>query len=167
MRAPLIAVCGPGERVPPGILDLAEALGRELAGRGAVLLSGGLGGAMEAAARGARGAGGLVIGLLPGTSPADANPWVDIALPTGLGAARNILVATAAEVVIAVGGRLGTLTEVAFALRVGRPVISLHSFRLEEDSLGPGSPLLFAATAEEAATRAIALARPPPISPPA
>lgn len=157
--APVIAVCGPGEDLDPEVAALAEAVGRALARRGAIVICGGLGGAMAAASRGAREAGGLVVGILPGASADDANAWVDIRLPTGLGPARNAIIATACEALIAVGGRLGTLTEIAFALRMGRPVVSLRSFRLDEPALG-GSPVARAETALEAVDLAIRLARP-------
>ena len=148
-RPPIVAVCGPGERASREELAAAEMVGRLLAERGAVVLCGGLGGVMEAASRGARSAGGLVVGLLPGVDPREANPYVTIPIATGAGAIRNALIATGCEALIAVGGRFGTLTEVAFALRMGRPVIGLHSFRLDEPALG-GAPLWRARTPEEA-----------------
>jgi uncharacterized protein (TIGR00725 family) len=128
---PSIAVCGPGEDAAPGELAWAEEVGGLLAEAGAVLVCGGLGGVMEAACRGARSKLGLTIGLLPGDRRDDANGWVSIAIPTGLGEARNALVVRAAEAVIAIGGGWGTLSEVAFAMKRGTPVISLGSFALE------------------------------------
>ena len=106
----------------------AEAVGSAVADAGAVLVCGGLGGVMEAACRGARTAGGLTVGLLPGDDRAAANEWVEVAIPTGLGEGRNLLVVRAAGAVIAVGGGWGTLSEVALALRVGKPVFSLESW---------------------------------------
>jgi uncharacterized protein (TIGR00725 family) len=103
----------------------AEEVGRLLAEAGAVLLCGGLGGVMAAACRGAATAGGETIGLLPGDNAALANPNVTIALPTGMGHARNVLIAQAAKVLIAVEGEYGTLSEVAVGLKLGRPVIAL------------------------------------------
>jgi uncharacterized protein (TIGR00725 family) len=103
-------------------------VGRLVAERGAVLVSGGLGGAMEAACRGAKQAGGTTVGILPGSDRRDANPFVDIVVPTGLGQARNALVVLAADVLIAVGGGYGTLSEVALALRDGKPVIGLGTW---------------------------------------
>jgi uncharacterized protein (TIGR00725 family) len=96
-----------------------------------VVVCGGLGGAMEAACRGAKQAGGTTVGILPGTDRSAANPYVDFALPTGLGEARNALVVRAADVVIAVGGGYGTLSEIALALRGGKPVIGLDTWEVE------------------------------------
>ena len=96
-----------------------------LARGGFVVVNGGLGGVMEAAARGAREGGGIVIGLLPGDDRADANPHLTVAIPTGLGQARNALVVSAADAVVAVGGSWGTLSEIALARRAGKPVVCL------------------------------------------
>jgi uncharacterized protein (TIGR00725 family) len=106
-------------------------VGRLVASRGAVVVCGGLGGVMESACRGAKAAGGLTVGLLPGSDRSDANPFVDVALPTGLGEARNALVVAAADVVIAVGRGYGTLSEVALALKAGKPVIGLDTWDVE------------------------------------
>jgi uncharacterized protein (TIGR00725 family) len=106
-------------------------VGRELAARGAVLICGGLGGVMEAACRGAKDAGGRTIGILPGTDRAAANPFVDAAIPTGLGEARNALVVRAADALIAVGGGYGTLSEIALALKAGKRVVGLDSWDIE------------------------------------
>jgi uncharacterized protein (TIGR00725 family) len=106
-------------------------VGRLVAGRGAVLVSGGLGGVMEAACRGAREAGGTTVGILPGSDRAAANPYVDVAVPTGLGEARNALVVRAADVLIAVGGGYGTLSEIALALKAGKRVIGLGTWEIE------------------------------------
>ena len=127
---PYVAVVGPGEAGPDQVAA-AEAVGRELAGRGAVLVCGGLGGAMEAACRGARDGGGATVGILPGTDRRQANPYVDVAVPTGLGEARNALVVRAADALIAVGGAYGTLSEIALALKAGKPVISLGSWEID------------------------------------
>jgi uncharacterized protein (TIGR00725 family) len=102
-----------------------------VAERGAILVCGGLGGAMEAACRGAKQAGGTTVGILAGIDRSDANPYVDIALPTGLGQARNAVVVRAADVVIAVGGGYGTLSEIALALRRGKPVIGLATWEID------------------------------------
>ena len=106
-------------------------MGRELAARGAVLVCGGLGGVMEAACRGAKDAGGRTVGILPGTDRAAANPFVDTAIPTGLGEARNALVVRAADGLIAVGGGYGTLSEIALALKAGKPVVGLDSWEID------------------------------------
>jgi len=104
---------------------VAEQVGARLVSGGAVVVAGGLGGVMEAASRGAAQAGGSVIGLLPGLDRAAANRWVTIALPTGMGELRNGLVVRAADAVIAVGGAYGTLSEVALALKAGKPVVGV------------------------------------------
>jgi uncharacterized protein (TIGR00725 family) len=106
-------------------------VGRELASAGAVVVCGGLGGVMEAACRGAREAGGQTVGILPGTDRAAANAFVDIAIPTGLGEARNALVVRAADALIAVGGGYGTLSEIALALKAGKRVVGLDSWDID------------------------------------
>lgn len=103
----------------------AEAVGRLLAERGCTVVTGGLGEVMAAAARGAKGAGGTTIGILPGESRAEANEWIDHAVVTGMGHARNFAVAASGDAVIAVGGSWGTLSEIAFARLLGRPVVIL------------------------------------------
>src|SRR3954453_8509972 len=107
--------------------ERAETVGRLLAEGGATVVTGGHGEVMAAAARGAKSAGGTTIGILPGESRADANPWIDHAVVTGIGHARNLAVAASGDAVIAVGGSWGTLAEVGFALRLGRPVVVLES----------------------------------------
>ena len=123
MAAVHIAVAGAGEAVTPELARLAEEVGRLLAQRGAVLVCGGLGGVMEAAARGAREAGGTTIGILPGESTGDANPWIEHAVATGIGHARNLAVAASGDALIAVGGEWGTASEIALARALGRPVV--------------------------------------------
>ncbi len=136
MNRPLvIAVIGENDPTPE-IAALAEAVGTEIASAGAVLICGGLGGVMEAACRGAAGKGGVTIGILPGTRSGDANPYVTYPIPTGLGRARNILVARAAQAVIAIGGKYGTLSEIAFAKVEGTPVIGLQTWELRREGLG-------------------------------
>lgn len=107
--------------------ELAAEVGERLARRGHTLICGGRGGVMAAACRGAREAGGETVGILPGTDPADANPAVTLPIVTGLGDARNVLVATNGDGVIAIGGRYGTLSEIAFALNADRPVAGLRT----------------------------------------
>jgi len=124
-----IAVIGAG-RCSPAEAALAEEVGRLIAQAGATLVCGGLGGVMEAACRGARSAGGLTVGILPGLDRAGANPWVELALPTGLGETRNTLVVRAAQAVIAIGGEYGTLSEIGFALRTRTPVFGLGTWQL-------------------------------------
>jgi uncharacterized protein (TIGR00725 family) len=102
-----------------------------LAEAGAVVVTGGLGGVMEAASKGAREAGGTTVGLIPGTDRRDANPWLTVAVATGMGETRNALVVRAADGVIAVGGEWGTLSEIAFARKIGKPVAGLRSWDLD------------------------------------
>jgi len=112
------------------LLTAAEEVGRRLAEAGAVLVCGGLTGVMEAVSRGASEAGGVVLGVLPTLSPADANPHVTHAVATGIGHARNLAVVASGDAVIALGGEWGTLSEIAFARRLEKPVVSLHSWPL-------------------------------------
>ncbi|MCQ1534949.1 TIGR00725 family protein [Methanosarcina sp. KYL-1] len=109
------------------VKNLAEKVGREIARRGAVLICGGLGGVMEAAACGAKRGGGVTLGVLPGSRREDANPWIDVAVLSGLGHARNALIAQSADALIAVDGEYGTLSEIALGLKMGKPVIVLES----------------------------------------
>jgi len=149
-RAPLIAVCG-ASSADVSEVTAAEEVGRLLATRGAVVVCGGLTGVMEAACRGAAGAGGLTVGLLPGDDPAEANPHVGLALATGLGELRNGLIARACAGMIAIGGGYGTLSEVALMLRLGRPVCTLDSWRLLPPRGGPEDAAIHhAAGAEDA-----------------
>jgi uncharacterized protein (TIGR00725 family) len=104
----------------------AEEVGRLLAERGCTVVSGGLGEVMAAAARGAKAAGGTTIGILPGESREDANEWIDHAVATGIGHARNLAVVASGDAVIAVGGSWGTLAEIGFASRLGRPTVVLE-----------------------------------------
>ena len=127
-----IAVVGPGDAGEPE-LALAETAGAEVAAAGAVLVCGGLGGVMEAACRGARSRGGTTVGLLPGSDRSAANGWVQIAIPTGLGEMRNALVVRSADALVAVGGGWGTLSEIALALKAGRPVFGIGSWELARD----------------------------------
>lgn len=134
-QAPWIAVVGPG-RASEGELATAEEVGAEVAGAGAVLVCGGLGGVMEAACRGARSRGGTTVGLLPGLDREEANGWVEVAVPTGLGEARNALVVRAADAIVAVGGAWGTLSEIALGLKTGRPVVGLGTWELAHGGQG-------------------------------
>ncbi len=119
---------------------LAETVGALLAERDATIICGGLGGVMEAVCRGAKSKGGLTVGILPGGEARMANPWVDIPVVTGMGEARNAVVAKSAQAVIAIGGGYGTLSEIAYALKSGTPVIGLNTWSLsrngrEDDSM--------------------------------
>ena len=102
-----------------------------MAEAGAIVVTGGRGGVMEAASKGAREAGGTTLGILPDADRSQANPWLTVAVPTGMGEARNALVVRAADGVIAVGGEWGTLSEIAFARKTGKPVVALESWELE------------------------------------
>ncbi len=134
-RSPVIAVVGPGRDTSADELASAEAAGAAIAVAGAVLVCGGLGGVMEAACRGARSEGGMTIGLLPGTDREEANGWVVLALPTGLGEGRNALIVRAADAIVAIGGGWGTLSEIAFALRAGVPVFGVGTWELGRDGV--------------------------------
>jgi uncharacterized protein (TIGR00725 family) len=151
-----VAVIGAG--VPDVERDAqAEAVGRELARRGAILVCGGLGGVMEAASRGAREAGGITVGLLPGPDREGANPHLTLALPTGMGELRNGLVVRAADAVIAVGGEYGTLSEIGFALKLGRPVVGLRTWELSQGGV-PRDAIEAVDDPARAVERALALA---------
>ncbi|MCL5962677.1 MAG: TIGR00725 family protein [Chloroflexi bacterium] len=153
----LFAIGGAGE-CDAEMARLAEEVGWGLAKAGAVLITGGLGGVMEAACKGAKRAGGMTIGILPGSSRREANEYVDIPLVTGLGHARNVIVAGSADVFIAVGGEYGTLSEIALALKMGVPVIGLRTWELGK--LGkPCEDIHVAHTPEEAVKEACRLAK--------
>lgn len=124
-----IGVAGASRPAPP-LLDQAERLGRLLAEAGAVVVCGGGPGAMEAACRGARSAGGTTVGLLPGLDRSEGNPHLSVALPTGLGQGRNLLLVRSSDALVAVGGGFGTLSEIALALRTGTPMVGLATWSL-------------------------------------
>jgi uncharacterized protein (TIGR00725 family) len=123
----IIGVIGSGDRQKSGD-DLAENVGRLLGKRGAVLVCGGLSGVMEAASRGCEQSGGTSIGILPGSDKRDANPHIGFAIPTGMGVARNVLVVRTSDAVIALAGGSGTMSEIALALNIGKPVIDLGNW---------------------------------------
>jgi uncharacterized protein (TIGR00725 family) len=126
-RDPYVAVVGSGQGSVQE-LEAAEEIGAGLAAFGAVVVTGGLGGVMEAASRGAKSRRGRTLGLLPGVDRTAANGWVDIAVATGLGELRNGLVVRAADAVVAVGGGPGTLSEIALALKAGLPVVGVGTW---------------------------------------
>jgi uncharacterized protein (TIGR00725 family) len=138
--------------------NIAEAVGRELAGRGVMLVCGGLGGVMEAACRGAKAAGGTTIGVLPGYSRHDANRYVDVPIVTGLGEARNSIVVRTGQAVIAIGGEYGTLSEIAYALKLGIPVVGVRTWRLSKPGFAPLREIVEVDSPVEAADRALAMA---------
>jgi uncharacterized protein (TIGR00725 family) len=127
-RTRQVAVSGGSADPPTDVLEDAEEVGRLLAEAGITLVCGGLSGVMEAAARGAAEAGGEVIGIVPGDDPATANPHCTHVVATGAGETRNLAVAASGDAVIAIGGEWGTLSEIAFACRLGRPVVALRTW---------------------------------------
>jgi len=141
-----VAVVGAGADVAPAVLADAETVGALLAGRGAVVVTGGLGGVMEAACRGARIAGGTTLGILPGQRRVAANRWVSVAVATGMGELRNGLVVRASDAVISVAGEYGTLSEIALALKLGLPVVGLGTWEIEgvQRASGPAAAVALA-----------------------
>ena len=144
----LIAVVG-GHDCSPEEAELAEEVGREIARRGAILICGGLTGVMEAACRGAWEEGGITIGVLPGERREEANPYVRIPIVTGLGEARNVIIVKSAHAVIAINGEYGTLSEIAYALRAGIPVIGLRTWKIEGGK-SASDPIIRASDTKEA-----------------
>ena len=160
-RPPFVAVIGDGDPRGPDahrILEWAEEVGQLLARSGAVVVTGGLGGVMQAASRGAVSVDGLTIGILPGTDASGANEFVRVPITSGLGVMRNLVVVTAADAVIAVGGRHGTLSEIGLALRQGRHVVTLSSWRVEPDQRMGGPSVHRARDPREAVTLVLRLA---------
>ncbi len=143
---PIIGVIGASQPSAEG-LRMAEVVGREIASRGAVLVCGGLGGVMEAASKGAAEAGGDVMGILPGADSLSANPYVTLPVPTNMGHARNVIIAHTADVLIAVEGEYGTLSEIAISLKLGKPVFVL-----------PGGPQVVGTVPVDSAESAVTLA---------
>lgn len=144
-----IGVIGAG-KCSSHIASLAYDVGRLIAQKNAVLVCGGLGGVMEHASRGAHDANGITVGILPGFVITDANPYIDIAIPTGLSHARNILVVRSSMAIIAVEGSYGTLSEIAIALKLGKPVIGLNTWDI-------GPEIIKTKTAEEAVEKALSM----------
>jgi uncharacterized protein (TIGR00725 family) len=129
MFKPRIGVIG-GAKCTSQVAKVAEDIGRGIAQRGGVLICGGLGGVMEAACRGAKSAGGFTVGILPGSSAKRANPYVDLPIVTNLGEGRNIIVVRSSQVLIALQGGFGTLSEISFALKLGLPVVGLSTWEI-------------------------------------
>jgi uncharacterized protein (TIGR00725 family) len=162
VRPPFIAVIGDGDPHGPEahrILEWAEEVGHLLARDGATVITGGLGGVMRAASRGAASVGGQTIGILPGADASEANEYIAVPIATGLGVARNLVVATCSDAVVAVGGRHGTLSEIGLALRMGRHVVTLSSWRLESDHRMGGPRVHRARDPHDAASLALRLAK--------
>lgn len=155
---PRIAVVG-ASRCDRPTREAAYRVGREIASRGALLLCGGGSGVMEAAARGARDAGGRTIGILPGSGPGTSppNPSIEIPIYTGMGQARNVVLVLSADGVIAVGGEWGTLSEIAMARKHGRPVVLLDSWELTPPASSGAEPPPRASTPGEAVRELLAL----------
>lgn len=144
----IIGVIG-GRRVDKTLLNEAEKVGSLIAQKQIVLVCGGLSGVMEAVAKGARSAGGITVGILPQEHRRDANEYIDIPIITGLGIGRNVIIARTADVLISIGGEYGTLSEIAFALQMGKPVIGIRTWDIKGIMPVPN--------AEEAVSRALAL----------
>ena len=130
MKKKIVGVIG-ASTADSATLNKAEKVGRLIAKNGAILVCGGLGGVMEAAARGAKSEQGLTIGILPQTQKEDANPSIDIPILTGFGEGRNVIIARTADVLIAIAGEYGTLSEIAFGLRMGKPVIGIGTWDIK------------------------------------
>ena len=150
----IIAVIGASEPTAE-IAGLAAQVGEELARRGVMLVCGGLGGVMEAACRGAKSAGGTTIGIIPGSDPETANPWVDIPICTGLSHARNVIIVKTGSAAIAVGGGYGTLSEIGHALGDAVPVIGLRTWQIARHGDSVDRSIIVAADAEDAVDKAI------------
>jgi len=150
-----VAVSGGGADPGLEVVEVAEAVGRGLAEAGAVLVCGGLGGVMTAAARGAVEAGGDVVGVVPGADPDEANEYCTYVVATGIGHARNLAVVASADAVVAIDGGWGTLTEIAFARRLGRPVVALQSWTLKGVGAMEDAPGVVAVEDPEAAVSAV------------
>jgi uncharacterized protein (TIGR00725 family) len=127
---PIIAVIG-GRRTEKALLSEAEEAGKLIARRGACLVCGGLSGVMEAVSRGAKSEGGITVGILPHDHKREANEWIDIPIATGLGIGRNVIIARTADALIAIGGEYGTLSEIAFALQMGKPVVGIRTWDIK------------------------------------
>jgi uncharacterized protein (TIGR00725 family) len=155
-RQAYVAVVGAADATPEE-LQLAGEVGRLLAEDGAIMICGGLGGVMDEAARACETAGGTSVGILPGDDRAPASRHLTVGIATGIGEARNAIVVRSADVVIAVGGEYGTLSEIAFALKMGKPVIGLATWELSRE--GMPDPILRTDSPIEAVARALALAR--------
>jgi uncharacterized protein (TIGR00725 family) len=146
----IIAVIGGAETTKKN-LQIAEEVGRLIAQSGNYLITGGLGGVMEAASRGAKSGHGLVIGIIPSTDKASANEFVDIPIVTGMNQARNIIIARTCDCAIAIDGKYGTLSEIAFCLMFGIPVVGINTWQIE-------APIIHVMTADEAVHEALELA---------
>lgn len=150
----IIGVIG-GSKADPETMKLAEQVGAEIARRGAAVVCGGLTGVMEAVCKGARSQGGLTIGIIPSNSKDDANPYVQIPIVTGMGMGRNVMLVMTADVLIAVSGEFGTLSEIAHALNIGKKVIALRTWKLQNARSRPIPDLIEVDTPEQAVEAAL------------
>ncbi len=148
MQKKIIAVIG-AVSADKELLIIAEEVGRLIALNEAVLVCGGLGGVMEAAARGANTEGGITVGILPGLEKSAANPYINVPVATGLGEIRNAIIVRSADVLIAIGGEYGTLSEIAFGLKTGKTVIGIRTWDIKG--------IIKAHGAEDAVNRALGL----------
>jgi len=152
-RRPVVSIIG-GAECSEEESRIAEEVGYLLGERDVILICGGRGGVMEAACKGAQRAGGLTIGILPGLDSSEGNPYLDITIPTGMGNARNALVAQAGQCVIAIGGGYGTLSEIGIALKIGRKVIGISTWQAV-DKTGKTIKIIRANDAREAVEYAL------------
>jgi uncharacterized protein (TIGR00725 family) len=130
-----------GSRTPDDeVYKTAEEMGHLLAENGYTIICGGLGGVMEAVCKGAKGKNGLTIGILPGNNPYEANPYIDVVIATGMGVSRNLIIIRSASAVISISGGFGTLSELAFALQLEKPVIGLHTWEVSENVIIASDP---------------------------
>jgi len=148
MQKKIVAVIGAGS-ADKELLTLAEEVGRLIALNGALLVCGGLGGVMEAAARGANTEGGITIGILPGLEKSAANPYINVPVASGLGEIRNAIIVRSSDVLIAIGGGYGTLSEIAFGLKTGKTVIGIGTWDIKG--------IIKARGAEDAVNRALGM----------
>ncbi len=157
-RKPVIGVIGGGSTASPEGLALAEEVGFLIARADAALICGGLNGVMEASAKGAKRGGGLTIGVLPTGNKADANPYIDLPIATAMSTARNLIIVRTADAVIAVNGSFGTLSEMAHAFDLGKPVFALHTWPMEKAGVD-AKLFVRVETPREAVERALAYAK--------
>ena len=162
---PRIGVIGCDGEISKKLREISERIGEGIAKNNSLLVCGGRGGVMEAVCRGAKRANGITIGILPSLNPEDANPHVDIPITTGMGQARNALVVSCSDVVIAIDGRIGTLSEIALALNYGKPVVIVKntggvadSIEKEIEKIGI-SQRVYSADADNAVRIALSLVR--------
>ncbi len=153
-RKPIIAVIGAG-KCSKKLKDMAADVGRYIAENGGVLVCGGLGGTMEGAARGAKSVGGTTIGIIPTVNKKDANDYIDFVIPTGIGHARNLLVVNTADAIVALPGKYGTLTEMAYALIAGKPIVSVSAWKLGDEIQQVEDPIEAAKIAMDLARKSI------------